>query len=276
MPATLLLGKDPAAALLADCQARAARLAAPPTLAILHVGEDPAALAYVRSAVRSGARAGVAVRATALPPGAGFAGLLAAARAAAADPSVTAIQVQNPIPEGKSLIELMESLPPEKDAEGMHPCNQGLLFQGRGRFVPCTAQAVIRLLRHHGIPLRGRRALVLGRSLAVGRPAALLLLQEDATVTLCHTKTRDLGAEIARAEVVVAAAGVPELVRAEWFAPGAVVVDVGYHVLADGRIAGDVEAVARERVAAIAPVPGGVGPLTVAELLASVVGAACR
>ncbi len=270
MPALPLLGREPANRLLAEAAALVARQKSPPTLVVFQVGEDAAAVAYVRSTTRTAAKAGVVVQARVLPAGTSYAALRDAAVSSAQEPGVVAVQVQNPLPEGRSLAELCRALPPTHDVEGLHPENQGLLFQGKPRSVPCTAHAVVRLLDHYEIPLAGRRVVVLGRSLAVGRPAALLCLHRDATVTLCHTKTKNLADEVRRGEIVIAAAGVPELVQADWIAPGAVVVDVGYHVLADGRTVGDVEASASLHASAFAPVPGGVGPLTVAELLLAV------
>jgi len=170
---------------------------------------------------------------------------------------------------------VIDAIPPAKDVDGLHPVNQGRLMAGVPGLRSCTPLGVMRLLDETGVELKGARAVVVGRSVLVGKPLALLLLERHATVTLCHSRTRDLGAEVGRADVVVAAAGQPGLVRGEWIAPGAVVIDVGTNRTPEGKLCGDVEfAVARERARAITPVPGGVGPMTVAMLLANTVTAA--
>ena len=166
-------------------------------------------------------------------------------------------------------------MPPEKDVDGLHPVNQGRLLAGQPGLRPCTPLGVMRLLAETGVTLKGAHAVVIGRSLLVGKPVALLLLEQHATVTVCHSRTADLGGEIARGDVVVAAVGQAGLVRGEWIRPGAVVIDVGMNRGADGKLCGDVDfAAARARAGWITPVPGGVGPMTVAMLLANTAAAA--
>ena len=170
---------------------------------------------------------------------------------------------------------MIEALAPEKDVDGLHPVNQGRLLAGLPGLRPCTPLGVLRLLDTTGVALAGARAVVVGRSVLVGKPVAFLLLERHATVTLCHSRTADLAGEVGRADVVVAATGQPALVRGEWIRPGAVVIDVGINRGGDGRLCGDVEfEPARARAALITPVPGGVGPMTVAMLLANTVTAA--
>jgi methylenetetrahydrofolate dehydrogenase (NADP+)/methenyltetrahydrofolate cyclohydrolase len=187
---------------------------------------------------------------------------------------VDGVQVLKPLPPGVRAWELLRGVPADKDVEGVGPENQGLLFMGSPRHVPCTAHAALMLLDHHRIEVAGMHAVVVGRSDTVGRPVAALLIQRDATVVVCHTRTRDLAAEVVRADLVMACAGRPELVRAEWIADGAVVVDIGYHVREDGQVVGDVEAAAVDRAGALSPVRGGVGPLTVTMLMANMIEAA--
>jgi len=170
---------------------------------------------------------------------------------------------------------VIEALPPEKDVDGLHPVNQGRLLAGEPGLRPCTPLGVLHLIDETGVALKGARAVVVGRSLLVGKPVALLLLERHATVTVCHSRTVDLGAEVGRADVLVAATGQAGLVRGAWIRPGAVVIDVGMNRGPDGKLCGDVEfAAAGERAAHITPVPGGVGPMTVAMLLANTVTAA--
>ncbi|MAE67148.1 MAG: bifunctional methylenetetrahydrofolate dehydrogenase/methenyltetrahydrofolate cyclohydrolase [Phycisphaeraceae bacterium] len=272
----LLTGKEPAAALASGLKEAVARLHRPPHLAVVRAGDDPASARYVRGIARRAEKAGIEVGVRALDATATYAEFVAATEAAGNDPAVDAVQVQKPVPEGRHTSEVVERISATKDVEGIHPENQGLLLLGRPRYIPCTAAAVVRLLQHHGVPLAGKNAVVVGRSDILGKPLATLLLGLHATVTVCHTRTANLADEVARADLVIAAAGSPELVRAEWIAEGAVVVDVGHHVLDDGRTVGDVQSGAETRASAITPVPGGVGPLTVIELLSNVVAAAAH
>jgi methylenetetrahydrofolate dehydrogenase (NADP+)/methenyltetrahydrofolate cyclohydrolase len=187
---------------------------------------------------------------------------------------VHGILVQLPLPGHMDARRVIERLSPAKDVDGLHPVNQGRLFAGVPGPRPCTPLGVLRLLDEAGIDPRGRRAVVVGRSLLVGKPVTLMLLERHATVTVCHTRTQDLAGELSRAEIVVAAAGRAEAIRGEWIRPGAAVIDVGVNRTADG-IVGDVEfGVAAERAGWITPVPGGVGPMTIAMLLSNTADAA--
>ncbi|MGZ8438028.1 MAG: bifunctional 5,10-methylenetetrahydrofolate dehydrogenase/5,10-methenyltetrahydrofolate cyclohydrolase, partial [Candidatus Limnocylindrales bacterium] len=190
------------------------------------------------------------------------------------DPSVDGVIVQMPLPPTIRLRTVVEAIDPAKDIDGIHPLNAGLLGLGYDGFLPATAHAAVEILRRSGIEIEGRDAVVIGRSAVVGMPAAFLLVREDATVTVCHTRTRDLAGHVRRAEIVVVAAGVPGLVTGAMLRPGAVVVDVGINVV-DGRIVGDVDFESARAVAsAITPVPGGIGPLTNALLLTHLIRAA--
>jgi methylenetetrahydrofolate dehydrogenase (NADP+)/methenyltetrahydrofolate cyclohydrolase len=172
---------------------------------------------------------------------------------------------------------LILALTPEKDVDGLHPFNQGRLLLGEEALRPCTPQGVMRLIEHTGVTVSGKKAVVIGRSMLVGKPVALMLLEQNATVTCCHSKTTDLAAEVRSADFVVSAVGRPDVIRGAWIKSGAVVIDVGISRLTDGKLKGDVEfSVAKERAAFITPVPGGVGPMTVAMLLANTVKAAER
>jgi methylenetetrahydrofolate dehydrogenase (NADP+)/methenyltetrahydrofolate cyclohydrolase len=190
---------------------------------------------------------------------------------------VHGILVQLPLPTGLDPRAVIEALPPEKDVDGLHPVNQGRLLAGEPGIRPCTPLGVLRLIDETGVTLKSAQAVVVGRSVLVGKPVALLLLERHATVTMCHSRTADLAAEVGRADVLVAATGQAGLVRGSWIRPGAVVIDVGMNRGPDGKLCGDVEfPAARERAAHITPVPGGVGPMTVAMLLANTVAAAER
>jgi methylenetetrahydrofolate dehydrogenase (NADP+)/methenyltetrahydrofolate cyclohydrolase len=192
-----------------------------------------------------------------------------------ADPAVDGILVQLPLPAHIDTRTIIEAVDPAKDVDGFHPLNVGLLASGHPGLVPCTPLGIMRLLAESGIALEGARALIMGRSTIVGRPLAMLLMAANATVTVAHSRTRELPAECRRADVVVAAVGKPELVRGDWIAPGATVIDVGVNRTTDGRLVGDVVFTEAEAVAgAITPVPGGVGPMTIACLLENTVTAA--
>jgi len=275
MSAALIDGKAVAAALRAALAARVAALPFRPGLAVVLVGDDPASAVYVRNKDRAAASVGIAARTIRLPADTAQAALLAQIAALNADPAVDGILVQLPLPPPLDARAVIAAIDPAKDVDGLHPVNAGRLADGDPVLVPCTPLGVMKLLDAAGIGLRGACALVLGRSNLVGRPVAALLLAADATVTVAHSRTRDLAAECRRADVLVAAVGRPEMVRGDWLRPGAVVIDVGINRLADGRLVGDVafeEAVAV--ASAITPVPGGVGPMTIACLLENTVAAA--
>jgi len=269
----------------------------PPRLVVLLLGSDPASETYVAAKKRAAEEAGIRADTVRLAPGSPPEALLAAVGRANEDRDVDGLLVQMPLEAGHDRSRVIDSIDPEKDVDGLHPENVGLLHQGRPRFVPCTPAGILALLDHSGVPLAGSRAVVLGRSGLVGKPLAALLTARDATVTLCHSKTRDLAAVCREADLLVAAIGRPGFVTADFVREGAVVVDVGINRLtsleeappnlrSSGRIrdaiatrgralVGDVDFDDVSRVAArITPVPGGVGPLTVAMLLANTVLAA--
>jgi len=275
MSATLIDGKQVAAAVRAEVAARVSALAFTPGLAVVLVGDDPASAIYVRNKDRAAAAAGIAARTLRLPADTTEAALLAIVAGLNADPTVDGILVQMPLPPQIRARAVIEAIDPAKDADGLHPINSGRLHDGRPNLVPCTPVGVMRLLTHAGASIRGARALVLGRSALVGRPMAALLTNADATVTVAHSRTRDLAAECRRAEILVAAVGRAEMVRGDWVANDAIVIDVGINRLPDGRLVGDcATAECATHAAAITPVPGGVGPMTIACLLENTVTAA--
>lgn len=277
MTARLIDGKAVAAALRAEVTARVAGLPFRPGLCVVLVGDDPASAVYVRSKDRAAEAAGIAARTIRLPAATPQATLLAEIARLNADPDVDGILVQLPLPKSIRTETVIDAIDPAKDVDGFHPYNAGLLASGRPGLVPCTPLGVMKLLAASGIAPAGQRALVLGRSNIVGRPMAALLVAADATVTVAHSRTRDLIAECRRADILIAAAGRPEIVRGDWIAPGAAVIDVGINRLPDGKLAGDAAfAECAEVASAITPVPGGVGPMTIACLLENTVTAALR
>ena len=273
-------GKAVAATVRGEVRERVGQLAqreTVPGLATVLVGDDPASHLYVGSKERACREVGIRSFGHQLPASTSQAELLALVGKLGRDPNVHGILVQLPLPAGLDAQQVIEALPPEKDVDGLHPVSQGRLMAGQPGLRPCTPLGVMRLLAEVGASLRGARAVVVGRSLLVGKPVALLLLEQHATVTMCHSRTVDLAAEVGQADVLVAAAGQPGLVRGEWVRRGAVVIDVGVNRAPDGKVRGDVEfAVAAERASHITPVPGGVGPMTVAMLLSNTVTAAER
>lgn len=289
MPARILDGKALAAELRAATAAEVAALQArtgrAPGLGVVLVGDDPASRSYVNGKEKACAAAGIRSREIHLPAQAARAEILAAVRTLNADEDVDGVLVQLPLPDPALEREIIEAIDPAKDVDGLHPLNAGRLVQGLPTFVPCTPNGVLELLRRANIPLAGAAVAVIGRSQIVGRPLSILLSQKgvDATVTLCHTRTKDLARHTREADVVVVAAGRPGTLTAAMVKPGAVVVDVGMNRVPDTsrpagyRLVGDVdfEAVAA-KAGAITPVPGGVGPLTVAMLLRNTVEAARR
>jgi methylenetetrahydrofolate dehydrogenase (NADP+)/methenyltetrahydrofolate cyclohydrolase len=271
-------GKAVAAAVRGEVRARVARLAERGTtvgLATVLVGDDSASQVYVGMKQKACAEVGIRSLGHRLGATTSQGELEALVRGLGADPDVHGILVQLPLPKGLDAQSVIETIPPGKDVDGLHPANLGRLVAGMPGLRSCTPLGVMRLLDETGVELKGARAVVVGRSVLVGKPLAFLLLERHATVTMCHSRTRDLGDEVGRADVVVAAAGQRGLVRGEWIRPGAVVIDVGTNRGPDGKLCGDVDfAVARERARAITPVPGGVGPMTVAMLLSNTVTAA--
>ncbi|HWP65578.1 MAG TPA: bifunctional methylenetetrahydrofolate dehydrogenase/methenyltetrahydrofolate cyclohydrolase FolD [Candidatus Limnocylindria bacterium] len=276
----VLDGKAVAAAVREEVRARVDALRAGgvvPGLATVLVGDDPASEVYVRNKQRACEAVGMRSFGKRLPAQTSQAELLAVLGELASHPEVHGILVQLPLPAGLDASAVIRALPPAKDVDGLHPMSQGALLAGEPGLRPCTPLGVMRLLDEAGVTLAGARAVVVGRSLLVGKPVALLLLERHATVVLCHSRTRELADEIRRADVLVAAVGRPRMVRGDWIRPGAAVIDVGINRLADGSLCGDVEfEAARERASVITPVPGGVGPMTVAMLLANTATAAER
>jgi methylenetetrahydrofolate dehydrogenase (NADP+)/methenyltetrahydrofolate cyclohydrolase len=293
----LLEGAPVAKRIRDEARAAAAALSPPPALVVLILGNDPGSETYVASKTRAADEAGVRAETVRLASGSPPQALLDAVAAANRDPVVDGVLVQMPLEPGHDPSRVIDAIDPRKDVDGLHPENVGLLHQGRPRFVPCTPAGILALLDHYGVALAGLRAVILGRSGLVGRPLAALLTARDATVTVCHSRTRDLAAVCREAEILVAAIGRPGFVTAEFVKPGATVVDVGINrldslerapenlrrseriakaIAEKGRaLVGDVDLDDVSRVAArITPVPGGVGPLTVAMLIHNTVLAA--
>ena len=270
-----------------------------PGLTVVLVGEHPASLAYVRGKEKAAREAGMTSEILRLPASTGDAELLAVVRRLNDDPRVHGILVQLPLPAGVDAQRVLEAIDPDKDVDGFHPSNAGRLLLGLPAVLPCTPAGVIVLLKRHRVALDGKRAVVLGRSNIVGKPMALLLLRENCTVTIAHSKTEDLAAIAAEADILVAAIGRPGFVRGAFIKPGAAVVDVGIHALTDEAqvralygasepklrtlkekgaiVCGDVHPLEGAlRAGWLSPVPGGVGPMTIAMLLANTLEAARR
>ena len=239
-----------------------------PGLAVVQVGNHPASKIYVRNKIRACSEVGLRSEHIELPNDTDEPALLECIRNLNIDKRIHGILVQLPLPSGFSVDRVQETLAPEKDVDGFHPINMGLLAIGRPRFVPCTPLGVMKLLEHEEIHPEGRHAVVVGRSNIVGKPMALLLLQKGATVTICNSRTPDLGEMTRQADILVVAAGKPRLVTAGMVKQGAVVIDVGINRLSDGKLAGDVDFESVWGTASrISPVPGGVGPMTIAMLI---------
>jgi methylenetetrahydrofolate dehydrogenase (NADP+) / methenyltetrahydrofolate cyclohydrolase len=280
MPARLIDGKAIAAKVRAEVAAEVRRIreqtGVTAGLALVRVGEDPASVVYVNGKIKACKEAGLASFEHLLPADTAQEALLSLVRRLNQDPAVHGVLVQLPLPRGLDAAAVMDLLAAEKDADGFGPRSTYLLSAGRPGLRPCTPLGCLRLLDEAGVQLEGKRALVIGRSNIVGKPMAQLFLERNATVTIAHSRTPDLAAEVARADVVVAAVGRPELVKGAWVKPGAAVLDVGMNRLPSGKLLGDVEfAAAAERAGFLTPVPGGVGPMTIAMLLANTV-AACK
>ncbi|NCO86899.1 MAG: bifunctional methylenetetrahydrofolate dehydrogenase/methenyltetrahydrofolate cyclohydrolase FolD [Rhodobacterales bacterium] len=285
MTATLIDGKASAATLRARVAAHVTRLreenGLTPGLAVVLVGEDPASQVYVGAKGRQTVEVGMASFEHRLPADTAEADLLATIRALNADPKIHGILVQLPLPSHLDSDLVINAIDPAKDVDGFHISNVGLLGTGQKAMVPCTPLGCLMLLRDLHGTLAGMEAVVIGRSNIVGKPMASLLLGESCTVTIAHSRTRDLPAVVRRADIVIAAVGRPEMVPASWIKPGATVIDVGINRIpaADGktRLVGDVDFAAVSAIAgAITPVPGGVGPMTIACLLANTLTACCR
>ena len=278
MTATILDGRATLTAVKTELRARVAALAARgvvPGLGTVLVGDDPASHWYVGAKHKDCAEIGINSIARELPSGSSLTDVLAVVNELNADPTCTAFLVQQPT--GLDEFAILSRVDPTKDVDGLHPYNLGSLVLGQPGPLPCTPMGVIELLRRYDVPIAGAHAVIVGRGLTVGRPLGLLLTRrsENATVTLCHTGTRDLAGLVRQADIVIAAAGVPGLITADMVKPGAAVLDVGVSRV-DGRIAGDVAAEVASVAGFIAPNPGGVGPMTRAMLLVNVVTAAER
>jgi methylenetetrahydrofolate dehydrogenase (NADP+)/methenyltetrahydrofolate cyclohydrolase len=285
MGAQIIDGKAHAARVRAQVAEHVARLKADhgltPGLAVVLVGEDPASQVYVRSKGKQTVEAGMHSEEHRLDAGVSQAELIAMVERLNADPAIHGILVQLPLPRHLDVDEVIDTIDPGKDVDGFHISNVGRLATGQDALVPCTPLGCLMLLRQHLGDLSGAEAVVVGRSNIVGKPMAQLLLRDSATVTVAHSRTRDLAAVCRRADILVAAVGRPEMVTGDWVRPGATVIDVGINRVptpdGKGRIVGDVHfASAAEVAGAITPVPGGVGPMTIACLLANTLTAACR
>jgi len=278
MSAKILDGKALAQTVRAEVATRVAELSArgiTPGLAVVLVGDDSASQIYVRHKHTAAAKAGV--RTFDHKPSADISteALLALVDKLNSDDEVDGILVQLPLPGHIDATKVLDRIAPEKDVDGFHPENIGRLAQNRARFVAATPKGCMRLLEQAGCELTGANAVIVGRSNIVGKPMALLLTNANATVTVCHSRTRDLAEVVGRADIVVAAVGVAEMIKGSWIKPGAVVIDVGMNRKDDGKLCGDVEfSSASEHASAITPVPGGVGPMTIASLLANTAEAA--
>jgi len=279
MPAQILDGKALAASMRIDLKQRVdalVRRGVRPGLAVILAGDDPASKVYVRNKTRACEEVGVRSQQIDYPAAVTQEELMGRISKLNADPAVHGILVQLPLPRHIDAARALAAVAPGKDVDGFHESNLGALLAGKPRVVPCTPAGVMRLLEHAGVPLAGRHAVVIGRSNIVGKPVALLLLQKDATVTICHSKSKNLEMETRQADVLIAAVGKAKLVTASMVKPGACVIDVGMNRLPDGKLAGDVDFDAVKEVAgAITPVPGGVGPMTIAMLLENCV-QSCR
>ena len=274
-------GKVVAQKVLDDVRAGVARLkdrtGTAPTLAVVLVGDFAPSKVYVANKKRAADTVGIASEDHIHPEGLDRAALLALLRQLNADPKVHGILLQLPLPKGLDEDEAIAAIAPEKDADGLHPTNLGRLLAGAPSVVPCTPAGCLEILDHYGCDLKGAEAVVIGRSRLVGKPLAQLLLARHATVTMCHTRTRDLAAHTRRADVLCVAAGRPRTVTGDMVKEGAWVIDVGINRLETGKLVGDVEfesVAARAR--AVTPVPGGVGPMTIAMLLRNTLRAAER
>lgn len=268
----ILEGRPVAAKVLAEVKAGVAALAARTgvhsTLAVVLVGEDPASQIYVRNKKRAADEVGITSRDFLFPTGCSQAELVETIQKINADPSIHGILLQLPLPKGLDENAAVNAIAPAKDADGLHPVSLGNLLAGKPSMVPCTPGGCIEILDHYGIAIEGAEAVVVGRSRLVGKPLAQLLLARNATVTMCHTRTRDLAWHCRQAEILCVAAGKPRFITGDMVKEGAVVIDVGVNRLDTGKLAGDVDFdAASNRARAITPVPGGVGLMTVAMLM---------
>ena len=260
-----------------DIEALVGQTGVRPGLAVVLVGDDPASAVYVRNKKKACDAAGLYVDDHTLPSTATQEELLKLIGQLNADPKIHGILVQLPLPPQIDSQTVLNAVSPDKDADGFHPYNIGRLVTGDPLFVPCTPKGVMRMIEATGQAIEGKRAVVLGRSNIVGKPVAMLLMHRHATVTICHSRTKDLPGMCREADILVAAIGKAQFVKADMVKPGAVVIDVGINRLDDGRLVGDVDfEPVKEKAGWISPVPGGVGPMTIAMLLANTLEAAKR
>ncbi|TLY45106.1 MAG: bifunctional methylenetetrahydrofolate dehydrogenase/methenyltetrahydrofolate cyclohydrolase FolD [Nitrospirae bacterium] len=281
MPARLIDGKALAQGIreriAKDVVELHARVGIRPGLAAILVGDDPASKLYVKNKQKACDAAGIYVDEHKLPASTNQAELLALIEKVNADPKVHGILVQLPLPKQIDSKVILDAVSPLKDADGFHPYNMGRLVEGTARFTPCTPKGIIKMIESTGVAIEGKRAVVVGRSNIVGKPTALLLMHRNATVTVCHSKTRDLPAVCREAEILVVAIGKARFLTGDMVRAGAIVVDVGVNRLADGTFVGDVDfGPVSERASWISPVPGGVGPMTIAMLLENTLESAKR
>src|SRR5690348_3557829 len=280
MATTLIDGKSLAASTRAALKDKVAQLAAKgarPGLAAVLVGDDPASRVYVRNKAKSCEETGLHSEVHELPKDTSEKQLLELVSRLNRDPKIHGILVQLPLPKQINSDRVLAAISPAKDVDGFHAESLGALVQGLPGFVPCTPAGVMEMLAHAKVPLAGARAVIVGRSTIVGKPLALLLLQKDATVTICHSRTKDLAARTREADVLIAAVGKAKLITRDMVKPGACVIDVGINRLPDGKLAGDVDFDSVKEVAgSITPVPGGVGPMTIAMLIVNTVRSAER
>ncbi|HHW73380.1 MAG TPA: bifunctional methylenetetrahydrofolate dehydrogenase/methenyltetrahydrofolate cyclohydrolase FolD [Firmicutes bacterium] len=279
MTAKIIDGKAIAQEIRADLAKRVAELTAQgktPGLHVVLVGDNPASKVYVRNKQRACEEVGINSTVHRLAEDTTREQLLGLIEQLNADSKVHGILVQLPLPAHLDEEEVINAISPEKDVDGFHPSNVGKLYIGTKGLIPCTPAGVLELVKRTGVPIAGQNVVIIGRSNIVGKPAAALFLRENATVTICHSRTKDVAAEARRADILIAAVGRPQLVKKDWVKPGAVVIDVGINRV-DGGIVGDVDFEEVKEVAgAITPVPGGVGPMTIAMLLKATVEAAAE
>jgi methylenetetrahydrofolate dehydrogenase (NADP+)/methenyltetrahydrofolate cyclohydrolase len=277
-PAKILDGKALAARVREGLKKEVAQLTAEgftPGLAVILVGDDPASQVYVRNKERACAELGIKSWKHHLPADTSQKDLVQLVERINADPEVNGILVQLPLPAHIQTEAVLDVIDPAKDVDGFHPVNLGLLTAGRSGIIPCTPAGVMELVKESGVDVTGKECVIVGRSNIVGKPLAFLFLQEHGTVTICHSRTRDLAEVCRRADILVVATGRPGLVNGGMVKPGAVVIDVGINRTAEGKLTGDVDfASAVQQAGAITPVPGGVGPMTIAMLMKNTVAAA--
>ncbi len=280
MTARIIDGKAIAQGLRAELKVRVDAMRAngiTPGLAVIIVGEDPASKVYVGNKVKACAEIGLHSRHVALPANTPEVTLLEKIAELNADPAIHGLLVQLPLPPHIDSHKVLEAISPSKDVDGFHPMNVGALVTGTTLFPPCTPSGTMKLLEKMGVEIDGRHAVVVGRSNIVGKPMALMLLHKSATVTICTSRTKDLGKHTRDADILVVATGKAQMVTGDMIKPGAVVIDIGINRLPDGRLVGDVDFESAKEVAGlITPVPGGVGPMTIAILMANTIQAAER